>query len=69
MTNVPTDLYLALLDFGIEHDEAVKLCQEMPPGYAKLFGPVWRARGRAFKRKIEEIENRLTALERADWRP
>jgi hypothetical protein len=69
MTIVPSELYRALLNFGVEHDEAVELCQGVSTEYAERAGPTLFAMSKRFKRQMEDIERRLTALERRDWKP
>lgn len=68
MTVVPSELYRALLNFGIEHDEAVELSRGVPAAYAQSAGPVLLAMSKRFRSKMDEIERRLTDLE-TEWGP
>lgn len=76
MTVVPSDLYVALLDLGADHDEATVISRAIPTYYAELIGPPLRAmakrslrRREDFGRRLEDLERRVAALEAEDWRP
>jgi hypothetical protein len=68
MSVVPSDLYVALLDLGAEHDEAVAISQAIPSYYAERLGPPMRALAQRSRKRLEDIERRLTELE-TEWGP